>query len=130
VSITGSWHGHIVLTCSAETARHAAAALLMMEVAEVAGSDVVDAMGELANIIGGNLKSTLPALCSISLPHVVSGADAVVAWPSAECVCEFVASWLDQPISISVWQSQTEAHLDAHAAAAVEIGALVEEGRR
>jgi chemotaxis protein CheX len=108
VSISGSWHGHVVLKCSAPTARHAAGALLAMEVAEVASADIVDAMGELANIVGGNLKSTLPAQCSISLPHVVFGSDAVSAWPSAEPVCELVATWLDEPISISVWQSRPD----------------------
>ncbi len=134
VSITGSWHGHIVLNCSTQTSRHAAAALLAMDVAEVTGPDVVDAMGELANIVGGNLKSTLPAQCSISLPHVVSGADAVTAFPLAEQVCELVAVWLDEPIAISVWHSRSEpgvpSPLTAHGKGGQGHGAAPKESPR
>jgi chemotaxis protein CheX len=35
--------------------------------------DVCDALGELANMIGGNLKSVLPRGVSLSLPSVVQG---------------------------------------------------------
>ena len=38
-------------------------------------NDVYDALGELANMIGGNLKSVLPRGVSLSLPSVVEGAN-------------------------------------------------------
>ncbi len=108
VSITGAWHGHVVVSCSAAAARHAAGALLMMDVAEVSQQDVVDALGELANIVGGNVKSTLPSVCQISLPHVISGVGVNSEWPNATQVCELVGLWLDEPIAISVWQSRED----------------------
>ncbi|MEN3309555.1 MAG: chemotaxis protein CheX [Micromonosporaceae bacterium] len=108
VSITGAWHGHVVVSCSALAGRHAAAALLAMEVPEVAQQDVVDALGELANIVGGNVKSTLPAVCMISLPHVISGVGVDSHWPAATQVCELVGEWLNEPVSISVWQSRSD----------------------
>ena len=52
-------------------AQRAAAAFLAMDEDEVAEDDVVDVMGELANIVGGNVKSMLPSGCFVSLPHVV-----------------------------------------------------------
>jgi chemotaxis protein CheX len=109
VSISGSWHGHVVVECSNETARHAAAALLAMELDELTGDDLVDAVGELANIVGGNVKSTLPAACVVSLPQVVMGAGARSRWPGATQVCELLAMWQGEMISISVWQSRAEA---------------------
>src|SRR5690242_20433534 len=57
VSLTGAWHGHVVVTCSTSAARQAAAAFLAMEVDEVSDADTADVMGELANIVGGNVKS-------------------------------------------------------------------------
>jgi chemotaxis protein CheX len=106
VSITGAWHGHVVVSCSATAARHAAAALLAMEPPEVSQEDVVDALGELANIVGGNVKSTLPSVCLVSLPHVISGAGINSQWPAATQVCELLGLWQDEPVSISVWQSR------------------------
>lgn len=108
IAITGSWDGHVLVTCTEAAGRNLAAALLMMELPEVTPSDVADAAGELVNIVGGNVKSTLPALCAISLPQVTLGAGAVVKFPAANQVCELVAVWMDEPMSISVWQSRTE----------------------
>src|SRR5256885_1080711 len=39
VSLTGAWHGHVVVTCSATAARHAAAAFLAMSSEEVSDED-------------------------------------------------------------------------------------------
>jgi chemotaxis protein CheX len=104
VSISGSWHGHVVVSCSAGAARAAAAAFLLVKPDEVAIVDVVDVMGELANIVGGNLKSMLPATSFVSLPQVVSAAGTTVHWPACEQVCEFSGTWQNEPISISMWQ--------------------------
>jgi len=105
VSITGSWHGHVVVTCSANAARQAAAAFLVMEPEEVSGDDVADVLGELANIVGGNVKSMLPSGCFVSLPHVVTNPGASTRFPSAVQICELAGTWLDEPVSISMWQS-------------------------
>jgi Chemotaxis phosphatase CheX len=40
----------------------------MFSVAEPENTDVLDAMGELGNIIGGNVKSLIPNPCRLSLP--------------------------------------------------------------
>ena len=43
--------------------------------AVVSHEDVVDAFGEIANVVGGNVKALLPELATLSLPEVVAGAD-------------------------------------------------------
>jgi chemotaxis protein CheX len=108
VSITGSWHGHVVVACSAGAAKHAAAAFLAMDPAEVTDADLADVLGELANIVGGNVKSMLPEGCFISLPHVVSAPSSVNHWPSASQICELSGSWAGEQVSISMWQSRAE----------------------
>jgi chemotaxis protein CheX len=108
VSITGSWHGHVVFASSTAAARHAAAAFLAMDADEVSHEDVSDVLGELANIIGGNVKSMLPPGCFVSLPQVVMAPDSATRYPSAVQVCGLFGRWLDEPVSITMWQSKNE----------------------
>jgi chemotaxis protein CheX len=58
VGLAGGWLGTGGLSCSASFARRIAGCFLMMDFAEV-DDDVLDAVGELTNIIIGNLKGTL-----------------------------------------------------------------------
>ena len=110
VSITGSWHGHVVYASSTAAARHAAAAFLAMEVDEVSGEDIADVLGEMANIIGGNVKSMLPPGCFLSLPRVVLAPDSATRYPSAVRVSGLAGTWLGEPVSISMWQSKNDVH--------------------
>jgi chemotaxis protein CheX len=105
VSVTGAWRGHVVFECSSGASRHAAAALLGIPADEVSEADVVDALGELANIIGGNVKAMLPAPSALSLPYVVSMAG--THWPSVTEVCRLDGMWRDEPITIAVLESTT-----------------------
>ncbi len=111
VSLTGAWYGHVVVTCSSVAARHAAAAFLAMAADEVSDEDLTDVMGELANIVGGNVKSMLPAATAISLPHVVAGAGN--RFPTTRQICELSGTWLDEPFSISMWQGRELAEVPA-----------------
>jgi chemotaxis protein CheX len=106
VSLTGAWHGHVVVTCSTLAARNAAAAFLAMEVDEVSDADMTDVMGELANIVGGNVKSMLPPATGVSLPHVVATADNF--FPTTRLVCELAGTWLDEPFSIVMYQGKAQ----------------------
>ena len=82
-----------------------------MESAEVGTEDMTDVMGELANIVGGNVKSMLPAATAVSLPHVVAGADN--RFPTTRRICELSGTWLDEPFSISMWQGRGLAEVPA-----------------
>jgi chemotaxis protein CheX len=63
-------------------------------------------LGELANIVGGNVKSMLPPGCFVSLPHVVLAPGAATAvWPGVVRVCRFAGEWLGESVSISIWQA-------------------------
>src|SRR5207244_3759452 len=94
VSVTGAWRGHVVVRCSAAASRNAAAALLGVELDDVTPDDVTDALGELANIIGGNVKSLLPEPCALSLPHVLVHGES--GYPQVMEVCGLEATWLDE----------------------------------
>jgi chemotaxis protein CheX len=109
VSITGSWHGHIVYASSTAAARMAAGAFLAMAADEVGQEDVSDVLGELANIIGGSVKAMLPPGCFLSLPQVVLAPESATRYPAAVRVTALYGTWLGEPVSVSMWQSRSEA---------------------
>jgi chemotaxis protein CheX len=102
VGVTGAWLGHIVVSCSMAAARQISALLLEIPLPEVTESDVADALGELANIIGGNVKGLLPGPCALSLPYLIVAASEHVRWPSATVESRLLADWHDEPIVVTV----------------------------
>jgi chemotaxis protein CheX len=107
VEITGSWEGHVLVICSRVQARNLAAAFLGMSVEEVPAEDVSDVLGELANIVGGNVKSMLPSGCTLSTPSYVDHGEGSVPGPGAELVAELVGRWREESLSVGMWQSRS-----------------------
>ena len=108
VSISGSWTGHVVYASSTAAARNAAAAFLAMDPAEVSPEDLSDVLGELANMVGGNVKAVLPPGSLLSLPQVVLAPESATKYPNAERVSGLYGRWDGEPVSISVWQNRDE----------------------
>ncbi|GAA2356161.1 chemotaxis protein CheX [Dactylosporangium salmoneum] len=107
VSVTGAWRGHVLVSCSEPAAKNVAAALLGIDFDDVAEEDVADALGELANIIGGNVKSLLPEPCALSLPHVhVDGSNG--RYPSVTEVCHLEGSWMAESVTVTVLESTAD----------------------
>jgi CheY-specific phosphatase CheX len=73
VTIGGGWSGAVTVELSSGLARQVASALFAMEPAEVTDAEVRDAVGELANMVGGNIKALMPGSCQLSLPAVANG---------------------------------------------------------
>lgn len=70
VWIHGAWEGAVLLECDRDLARQAAAVMFERDAAQVSEHDLRDAIGELINMVGGNIKSLLPAPSELSLPVV------------------------------------------------------------
>jgi len=93
--------GRVQVTAEASTADDLTRAFLHMDAAEnVAAADVVDAFGEIVNIMGGNMKALLPRHVRLTMPEVSrqspSGA-------GAQQVLEVVLAWRGRPFVITVW---------------------------
>jgi len=86
VHISGAWEGSVNLVLPEGLARDAAAAMFGLEAHEVSNADLADAVGELANIIGGNVKGMIDAPCALSLPVVAAGGRDAVTVPGSELV--------------------------------------------
>jgi chemotaxis protein CheX len=81
VHISGSWAGSVVVECPEVFGRLVAASMFDSEPSEVADDELVDVIGELANMLGGNVKALLEGESSLSLPTVVRGSDFAVVVP-------------------------------------------------
>jgi chemotaxis protein CheX len=71
VNFGGAWQGAVFLHCSRELARKVAAGMFGAEPTSLTNEEISDAIGELVNIIGGNLKHLLPPPCHLSVPLVL-----------------------------------------------------------
>lgn len=74
ITLAGGWNGTLTLECGHDQARSFAAAMLGSAPEELETPDIADAIGELANIVAGNLKALLPA-ARLGLPSVVLGSN-------------------------------------------------------
>lgn len=72
ISIGGPWTATLEVIVTQELARTFAATLLGGSPADLPGEDVDDALGELANVVGGNIKGLLDdgGNATLSLPVV------------------------------------------------------------
>lgn len=75
VHLTGIWNGAVLLECSRELACCFAARFLSTAMPHDVDEVVLDVLGELANMIGGNLKCVLMHGIGLSMPSVVNGSD-------------------------------------------------------
>lgn len=71
IDVSGDWAGTIGLQMSAPMARKAASALFGCAPEQASSDEVKDAASELANMIGGAVKSLLLGSCRLGLPRVL-----------------------------------------------------------
>jgi chemotaxis protein CheX len=98
VDVVGPWTGSVVLTTGVQTAAELTRALLGSYAPELLEhEDVIDAFGEIANVVGGNVKAALPGSSALSLPEV--GEPPAIRNPAD--VVRVDVLWRGQPVSIS-----------------------------
>lgn len=102
VQITGAWDGMLALQCSNALARLATTELMGIPGDEVSESDIHDAVGELANMVGGNFKSLLPGECSLGLPVVLDGSGFRITLPGGVQVLRCAYKVQGEPLSVTV----------------------------
>lgn len=74
VNISGAWNGSVAMRCDAALATKAAAVMFGLGDAEPSAVDVQDALCELTNMVGGNVKALLPEPSHLSLPSPLAEA--------------------------------------------------------
>lgn len=73
ILISGAWTGAVMLRCASVAARGFAARMFESTPEAVSADELDDALGELANLVGGCFKNQIGGSCVLSLPTVVHG---------------------------------------------------------
>ncbi len=75
VYLEGTWNGAVTVECTRKQACQFAGKILAIDPPDEVDNDVRDVIGELANMIGGNMKSAMGTDVRLSLPSVIDGSD-------------------------------------------------------
>ncbi len=105
VQIQGSWAGQVVLFFHLPLAKMAAQKMFNLKPEEVSSEEVRDAVGELVNMVGGNIKALVPQPAKLFLPVVcLDGRD--FHFPETEPVCTEVFDSRGHQFMVQVLQTK------------------------
>jgi chemotaxis protein CheX len=90
IQIMGAWDGTVILDCDKELSGLLASLIFSTPKDKISDEEILDALGELVNIIAGNLKAHLPQPCHLSLPAAVGGWDYTLRFPGSQEVSQVV----------------------------------------
>lgn len=107
VQISGEWNGAVIVSMTWWLARTVTGHMFERNVDDLAADDVADAVGEIANMIGGNIKALLPGPTQLSIPIVVSGGPAP-KFPGTEVVQRLHFSIDGEPFDLTLVEVAAE----------------------
>ena len=70
IRISGGWNANLTVLTDNRLAKEIAGAMFCMGAEELQEEEIVDALGEVVNVIGGNIKGIANLDCNLSLPCV------------------------------------------------------------
>jgi len=108
VQITGTWEGAVTLDCSAALARRVAGIMFGVTPEAAASDEMKDALGEMTNMTGGNIKNLLPSPSLLSLPSVTEGLDYTVSVPGGRLIGQVAFDCLGEPLRVSLLERDDE----------------------
>lgn len=107
VQITGAYRGAVTVSLSERLARRAAGAMFDTAPESISPEDLKDALGEIANMTGGNVKALLPGPSQLSLPQVVSGTAYTVSTPGSMIVQEVAFQVMGEQILVHLLEARS-----------------------
>ena len=105
VHLAGAWGGSVIVEAPASHATAAAEAMFAAEAGSLTWDEVSDALGELTNMVGGNIKGLLPAPSTLSIPSVAGGESYTLRVPGAVLASRVLLTGPAGPVRISLWRS-------------------------
>lgn len=106
VHLNGDWEGAVTLNCSATLARHLTATLFNIPEQSATLEQTHDVLGELTNIVGGNIKGLLPVASQLSLPAVTEGSDYLAVLPTGRIVSKVAFECLGEPLFVVLLRNE------------------------
>jgi CheY-specific phosphatase CheX len=106
VNLGGVWKGRIEVRMSEALAYHATAAMMMQPVETVAEADALDATKEIANMIAGTIKSSLPRPCTMTVPESAVEADGFCSPTQTEDTLAVAFRHESGDLLVRVWEEE------------------------
>lgn len=98
VQLTGSWSGAVLVSCTGDFAQ--LVAQLIFGATTASSDEERDALGEITNMIAGNLKTLLPSPSFLGLPTVSDSVDGVLEVMRSHVVEKFDLRAAGHPVSV------------------------------
>ena len=98
VSFSGSYNGHVIVSMPQQLLREL---LLLQGETDLSEGNLLDAVGEIANTLGGNARKTLGSSLQISVPVKLRGASGISARVRKR-PCVITLRWNRQPALVVV----------------------------
>lgn len=102
IHITGDWQGAVAVQVPRAMAALIASKMLSLGDVPPTLEDMQDALGEVTNMTGGNIKTLMPGSCHLSLPAVVEGMNYSIRVPSAQVISRLVMECEGLPAVVSL----------------------------
>jgi len=117
VGISGAWTGSVLLRCHRDVRTEAAVRMFGMPADQLSSDLVSDALGELTNMLAGNLKGLMPGPCRLGLPSVGIGDDFPTPSPDYRTTLQTAYRCDSKPLVVEIreWRPVLEADLFAAA---------------
>ena len=104
VELSGVWRGRIEVRIDEKLAYIATAAMLMQPVETVGQADMLDATREIANMIAGVIKSSLPRPCTMTVPESIIEPERVCESQRTEDTLAVGFRHTDGDLMVRVWE--------------------------
>ncbi|GAA3660609.1 hypothetical protein GCM10022237_20570 [Nocardioides ginsengisoli] len=100
-TVSGGWQGVVTVELDDTAARSLTARMLDLPPGlDAVDGDIADAVGELVNMVGGNIKSLMPGPSVLSLPSVAAGRAAFAS--DVREASRLDLAWRGSPVRVSV----------------------------
>lgn len=100
ITVSGGWDAQVTVQLTDPGALHVTSTMLMCAEEDCTDEDLRDALGELVNMVGGNIKSLMAGAAVLSLPLVGHG-DISPGSHLVE-VCRLDLTWRGEPVVVTV----------------------------
>jgi CheY-specific phosphatase CheX len=106
VDLSGEWKGRIEVRMASRLAYQATAAMMMQPIDTVGEADALDAAREIANMIAGTIKSSLPRPCSMAVPESVVESEGFRGQPRTEDSLAVAFRHAAGDLMVRVWEQE------------------------
>jgi CheY-specific phosphatase CheX len=116
VRLSGEWKGRIEVRLASGLAYQATAAMMMQPVDTVGEADALDATKEIANMIAGTIKSSLPRPCAMTVPESFVESEGFCGQPRTEDSLVVTFHHAAGDLMVRVWEQECRQPQDAGSA--------------